>query len=493
MPICPSVSKRPQADLVVVPFFKTKKGTDPAVHLPDLKGAINPILKAGDFNAKEGASMLAYLSGSTEKRLLLLGLGEEESCTMETLRRSYGAAMKRCQGKKWVNVNFVLPKHVKQLDTQDITRAVSEGIALSSYVYDRWKSKEGKRPFYVKKATLVGAKDAKIGKKTLKILTGVNLARDLINGNALDITPETFVAESKKIAQKFSSVKASALNKKQLEKEKMGLLLAVGSGSRVDPALVILEYSGAPEKKDLTMVVGKGITFDTGGVNLKPTNFIEDMRVDMGGAAAAIGFIQAAASIKLKANIVVLVPTTENAMDALSYKPGDVYRAHSGKTVEIINTDAEGRLILADALSYGQKRFSPDRIIDMATLTGAIVMALGEVRAGLFSNHEKLAKICEKAGEVTGERVWRMPLDPEYKSLMQSDIADIRNLGKKRIAGSITAAIFLQEFIQKKTPWIHLDIAGTAFLDSPKDYHLSRASGLGVRLLIELLEHLHAP
>lgn len=484
---CPNVSKRPKADLIVVPFFKTKKGADPAVNLPELKEVINPILKAGDFNGKEGATMLAYLTGKTEKRLLLLGLGDEKACTMEALRRGYSAAMKRCQGKKWVNVNFVLPK-VGKLAIQDMTRAISEGIALSSYVYDQWKSKEGKKPFYIQKATLVGAKDPTIGKKTLEILTGVNLARDLINGNALDVTPETFAAEAKKMARKFSSVKASVLTKKELEKEKMGLLLAVGSGSRIDPALVILEYRGAPQKKDLTMVVGKGITFDTGGINLKPTNSVEDMRADMGGAAAAIGLIQAAASIKLKANIVVLIPTTENAMDALSYKPGDVYRSHLGKTVEITNTDAEGRLVLADALSYGQKRFSPDRIIDMATLTGAVVIALGDVRAGLFSNNEKLAKICEKAGDVTGERVWRMPLDPEYMSLMKSEIADIRNSGKKRSAGSITAAIFLQEFILKKTPWIHLDIAGTAFLDSPKDYHLSQASGSGVRLLIELLE-----
>ncbi|MEM8727931.1 MAG: leucyl aminopeptidase [Chlamydiota bacterium] len=487
LPVCPVLSKRPKADLIVVPFFQTKKGVEPAIHLPDLEEIIDPIVRTGDFTGEEGVAMLVYLTGKIEKRLLLLGLGKEQSCTMETLRRSYGVAMKRCRGKQWVDVNFALPKH-RKLEMQDITRAVSEGIALSSYVYDRWKSKEEKKSFYVKKATLVGAKDSKIGKKTLEILTGVNLARDLVNGNALDVTPETLAVEAKKIARKFPSVKASVLDKKQLEKEKMGLLLAVGSGSRVDPALVILEYRGAPGKKDLTMVVGKGVTFDTGGVNLKPTGFIEDMRSDMGGAAAAIGLIQAAASIKLQANIVAVVPTTENAIDALSYKPGDVYRAHSGKTVEITNTDAEGRLILADALSYGQKRFGPDRIIDMATLTGAIVIALGEIRAGLFSNHDKLAKVCEQAGETTGEKVWRMPLDREYMVLMKSDIADIRNSGKKRNAGSITAAIFLQEFIEEKTPWIHLDLAGTAFLDSPKDYHLSQASGSGVRLLVELLE-----
>lgn len=482
-----SVSKRPKADLVVVPFFKTKKGVEPAVNIPDLNGSINPILKAGDFSGKEGATMLAYLSGKTEKRLLLLGLGAAKSLSMEGLRKAYGAAMKRCQDKAWPHVNFVLPKCDK-LDTHCVTRAVSEGIALTSYVFDEWKSKDNKKPFHLKKGVLVGASDLSVCKKTLGILTGVNLARNLINRNALDVTPQTLGEEAKKLAKHFTSVKATILTKKQIEKEKMGLLLAVGSGSRMDPALVMLEYRGAPLSDDLTMVVGKGVTFDTGGLNLKPTNFIEDMRADMGGAAAALGLIQAAATIKLKANIAVVVPTTENAIDAHSYKPGDVYRSHAGKTVEITNTDAEGRLILADALSYGQKHFQPDRIIDMATLTGAIVIALGDQRAGLFSNNDKLAKLCEKAGEASGEKVWRMPLDPEYKVLLKSNIADIKNAAGKRMAGSVTAAIFLQEFIQKKTPWIHLDIAGTAFLDSARDYHLSQATGAGVRLLIELLE-----
>lgn len=485
--VCSNVSKRPKADLVVVPFFKLKKGAALAADLPDLIGEINPILKAGDFDGKEGATMLAYLTGKIEKRLLLLGLGVEKSCTMETLRRSYAAAMKRCQGKEWAVVNFVLPK-MEKFDAHEVTRGVSEGIALSGYIYDKWKSKDGKKTFYLKKAILVGASDLKIPKKVQGVLTGVNLARDLVNGNALDITPETLASEARKLARNYSSIKTTVLNKKQLEKEKMGLLLAVGSGSRIDPALVMMEYKGAPSSKDLTMVVGKGITFDTGGINLKPTNSVEDMRADMGGAAAAIGLIQAAAAIKLKANIAVVVPTTENAIDSNSYKPGDVYRSYSGKTVEITNTDAEGRLVLADALSYGQDRFKPNRIIDLATLTGAIVIALGDVRIGLFSNNDRFAKQCEKAGDATGEKVWRMPLDPEYMSLMKSDIADIRNSGKKRAAGSVTAAIFLQEFINKKTPWIHLDIAGTAFLDSPKDYHLSQASGSGVRLLIEMLE-----
>lgn len=482
--VCASVSKRPKGDLIVVPFFKTKKGAELAINIPDLKGVIHPILKAGDFSGKEGATMLAYLTGKNEKRLLLLGLGAEKTLTEEGLRKAYAAAMKRCQDKKWLHVNFVLPKS----DKLDVARAVAEGVALTSYVFDEWQSKDNKKPFHVKKAVLVGTRDQGICKKTLGILTGVNLARNLINRNALDVTPQTLGAEAKKMARSFSSVKASVLTKKQLEKEKMGLLLAVGSGGRIDPALVVVEYRGDPSSDDLTMVVGKGITFDTGGLNLKPTNFIEDMRADMGGAAAALGLIQAAASIKLKANIVAIVPTTENAIDAHSYKPGDVYRSHAGKTVEITNTDAEGRLVLADALSYGQKYYQPDRIIDLATLTGAVIIALGDLRAGLFSNNDKLAKLCEKAGEATGEKVWRMPLDPEYKALLKSNIADIKNAAGKRLAGSVTAAIFLKEFIQKKTPWIHLDIAGTAFLDQARDYHLSQATGSGVRLLIELLE-----
>lgn len=483
--IAQNYSKRPKADLIVVPFFQGKKEAEPSVNLPELKGDITPVLKAGDFTGKEGSTLLAYLSGKTEKRILFLGLGEEKSCTLETLRRSFGAAMKRCQNKKWPHINLILPQ-CKKFAIAEVTRAVSEGVGLCAYVFEEWKAK--KELYHVKKIILVGAKDPQILKKTEGILSGVNLSRDLINRNALDITPQALAAEAQKLAKKFSSVKATILTKKEIEKEKMGLLLAVASGSRVDPALIIAEYRGDPSSEDLTMIVGKGITFDTGGINLKPTNFVEDMRADMSGGAAALGIIQAAATIQLKRNLVILVPATENAIDARSYKPGDVYRSYKGTTVEITNTDAEGRLVLADALSYGQKRFAPARIIDMATLTGAIVIALGDYRAGLFSNNEKFAKLCEQAADKTGELVWRMPLDPEYKKLLKSDIADLKNASTIRMAGSITAATFLKEFIEQNTPWIHLDIAGTAFLDKPRDYHLTLATGAGVRLVIELLE-----
>lgn len=484
-----TANKRPKADLVIVPFFKGKKEAILAATVADLKGDIQPILKAGDFTGKLEATMLTYLSGKKEKRLLFLGLGDEKKATLETLRRCFAAAMKRCQDKKWPQINVVLPES-KKWPLDETTRAVAEGMSLSSYVFEEWKSKENQKLFHIKTLTLVGAKDTKVAQKVMDILSGVNFARDLINRNALDITPQTLATEARRLARQHADVTTHILDKEQIEKEKMGLFLAVASGSRIDPALIMVEYRGAPRSDDVTMVVGKGITFDTGGLNLKPTNSIEEQRSDMSGGAAALGIIQAAAATKLKANIVAVVPATENAIDSRSYKPGDIYRSYLGKTVEITNTDAEGRLVLADALAYGQKRFKPTRIIDMATLTGAVIIALGSVRAALYSNNEKLAKLCEHAGELTGERVWRMPLDEDYMSLMKSDIADLRNSGKKRAAGSVTAAIFLQEFIQNKTPWIHLDIAGTAFLDSPEHYHLTQATGAGVRLVITLIENL---
>ena len=475
-------TKRPKADLLVLPCFQGEKGPTAASSLDDLQDEVAALLKLGDFKAKEGETSLTYLSGTSEERLLLVGLGKKPDC--EALRKGAAAALKVSMARSLSAINFLLPTF-SHLDPKEVTRGVAEGLLLANYLYDEWKSEKTLSP--IKSALLIGSEDLELLRETEGIVEGVNLARKLVNRNADDVTPQTLGKVATQMAERFPSLKATVLNKEKLQEEKLNLLLAVGSGSAVDPALVILEYQGAPESSDLTMVVGKGVTFDSGGLNLKPTHFIEDMRADMGGAATALGVIQAAAAIKLKANIVAIIPTTENAIDAKSYKPGDVYRSHAGVTVEITNTDAEGRLILADALSYGQKIFQPSRIIDLATLTGAIIIALGDLRAGLFSNHDQLAKLCIEAGEKTGEKVWRMPLDPDYKKLLKSEIADIKNAGEKRMAGSVTAAIFLQEFIQENTPWIHLDIAGTAFLDKARDYHLSQATGSGVRLLIELI------
>ncbi|MGE5196112.1 MAG: leucyl aminopeptidase family protein, partial [Anaerolineae bacterium] len=276
--------------------------------------------------------------------------------------------------------------------------------------------------------------------------------------------------------------------KKELEQEKMGLILAVNRGSNREPVLIILEYLGDEKSKERTAVIGKGITYDTGGLNIKPTGSMETMKSDMAGAAAVLGLIKAAIATGLKANIIGVIASTENAVGPLSYKPGDVYTSFSGKTVEISNTDAEGRLVLADAISYTQERLKPTRLIDLATLTGGILIALGEEAAGLFSNDDHLASELLAAGENTYERLWRFPLFNEYKEAVKSSIADLKNSGGRK-ASSITAAMFLQCFV-KNIPWAHLDIAGTAYLTDARLYHPTPATGYGVRLLIDFFESL---
>ena len=482
-------AKRATADLTILPFFKEGESLCPSPSVPDLKEEIAAVLESGDFDGKKGTTLLIYLKGKPEKRLLFLGMGQKNQANLETLRRSFASAIRYCRKKKWAMVNAFLPK-LRKWSPEQVTRGVVEGIALSSYLFEEWKSESNQSPFYIESVTLIGVASKKIVEKVVNVTQGVNLARDLVNRNALDITPQTLAEKARQLSRQYPSIKTQVLGKRQLEKEGMGLLLAVGSGSQFDPALIIVEYRNAPVSKGVTMLVGKGVTFDTGGLNLKPTKFIEDMRSDMGGAASVLGTIQAAAANRLKTNIVGVIPTAENAIGSKSYRPGDVYRSFSQKSVEITNTDAEGRLILADAISYGQKKFSPDRIIDLATLTGAVVVSLGSVRAGLFSNDDKLAKLIEKAGEESGERVWRLPLDEEYCALLASEIADICNASKNRYAGAITAALFLKEFVQPDTSWVHLDIAGTAFLDRPEHYHLTLATGAGVRLVSQFLETL---
>ncbi len=310
--------------------------------------------------------------------------------------------------------------------------------------------------------------------------------RDLVNGNADDVNVDHFKKIAKEFEKQYSHVKTTILDRKALEKEKMGLMLAVGKGAATDPALILLEYQGDPRSKEKIAIVGKGITFDTGGLNLKISG-METMKCDMAGAAVALGIIQAASRLKLKVNLVSALAIAENAIGPNSYKPGDVFCGRNGKTVEITNTDAEGRLVLADAVSYVEDHFAPVQMIDFATLTGGIVIALGEEASGLFSNNDTLARAIERAGERTHERVWRMPLYPEYKEYFKSPIADLKNSGPRK-ASSASGALFIEQFV-KSVPWAHLDIAGTAYLSESGAYHTTLATGVGIRLLVDFLEH----
>lgn len=479
----PSLSQRKAAGVLILPFWKEGKEAKPACAMRDFASVFAFPVKNKDFHGKPSECLMLYHKGG---RIMLLGLGSKKECTAETLRRAYGAAAKLCRHKKIGSINAAMPES----GLSDASAA--EGILLANYAFDQLKAHALKDDptFLIEKICFVGtsAKALAECKKSAQIIEAVNFARDLINGNADDVTPQALSRAAKDLEKEYSKVKTTVFDKKRIEKEKLGLLLAVNRGSTRDPAFILIEYRGNPKKSDMTAIVGKGITYDTGGLNLKPTGSMETMKDDMSGAAAVLGTIKAAAALRLPVNILGVIASTENAIGPDSYKPGDVYKSYSGKTVEIANTDAEGRLVLADALAYAQDHFKPSRIIDLATLTGSIVIALGEETTGLFSNNDKLAKGLIKAGEETHERVWRMPLFPEYKEGLKSSIADMKNCGDRK-GGSITAAKFLEEFI-KKTPWAHLDIAGTAYLSNPKYYHPTNATGVGVRLLIQFLQNL---
>lgn len=438
-----SITARKKADVLILPFWEGAKKSEPAFKVRQLINVASLPVDAGDFKGKEKETLFLYPARSTEKRILLIGLGKRKALSAESLRRSYAIALRAARRKKCTSFNLLLPD--ADMDKKQLVSAISEGLLLANYSFDSYRKnrKEDEKEPLVESCCYIGADKSCLEEiqKNITITSAVHLARDLVNSNADEVNAQTFAQIGRSLAKEFSAIKTTILGKKELEKEKMGLLLAVNRGSMQDPALVIMEYRGDPKSKDVTAIIGKGISFDTGGLNLKPTGSIETMKDDMAGAAAVVGTMRAAASLKLKKNIIGVIAAAENAMGPMSFKPGDVYFSHSGKSVEISNTDAEGRLVLADAFSYIQSNYTVNRMIDLATLTGAMVITLGEEVTGLFSNDDKLSTALTEAGEKTFERLWRLPLYPEYKDALKSPIADLKNSGGRK-GGSITAALF---------------------------------------------------
>jgi leucyl aminopeptidase len=490
--IVEKLDKRGKADVIVLPYWKGEKKAKAAFKGEEISDQLLLLLKSGDFKGNASEIAFLYSDVGNEPRVALVGLGEEKEVTLQTLRNAYSALVKEARKKKLETINLLLPELDKKIDDQLLCRAVVEGCLLTNYSFDRHKhmAKEDDRLSLIEKITLIGvsAKHKAICEKVQAIVEGVNFTRDLVNENADEITPQKLGELAAGLAKKYKKIKTTVFNKAQIEKEKMGLLLAVNRGASNEPRFIVMEYRGNPSSHDATAIIGKGITYDTGGLNLKPTGSMETMKCDMAGSATVLGLMKAVAELELKVNVYGVIPSTENAIGPLSFKPGDIYLSHAGKSVEISNTDAEGRLVLADAISYTVKELKPKRIIDLATLTGAIVIALGEEAIGLFSNNDELSELLKECGELTHERVWRLPTFNEYKEQLKSEIADMKNCGT-RSGGSITAALFLEAFVEK-TPWVHLDIAGTAYLDKPKHYNTTHASGIGVRLLTEMLERL---
>jgi leucyl aminopeptidase len=361
-------------------------------------------------------------------------------------------------------------------------------MVLNAYAFDRYKTKKdgAKAVSGPAKVTILCANPA-AAKRAFAAMQGladgVLLARDLVNEPANVLGTLEFAAKAKEL--EALGVKVEILTEKEMRKLKMGALLGVAQGSIRPPRLVVMRWDGGKARDKPAVFVGKGVVFDTGGISIKPAGGMEDMKGDMGGAAAVTGLMHALAARKAKANVIGVIGLVENMPDGNAQRPGDIVASMSGQTIEVINTDAEGRLVLADALWYANERFSPRFIVDLATLTGAIIVALGNEHAGLFTNDDALAEQLLAAGRDTGEKLWRMPLAPEYDKMIDSKNADMKNTGG-RYAGSITAAQFLQRFV-KDTPWAHLDVAGTAMGSPSSETSQSWASGFGVQLLDRLV------
>ena len=490
-----NLEKRKEADALVIPFWKSKKGFEAACELGNLKKSLHLSLVSHDFTGKDGETLWVYADLPEEKRFLLVGLGESEKLTQEKLRRAFGAAAKACMHKKAKNVNLILPQ--SDLLSQDtVAKSVCEGFFSANYSFDALKNDtlSERKYAFIEKVTLISdePKEALLqANHTLKIMKGVFLARDLTNGNADDVTPKFLAETAKKLSKSYPAIKTTVYDKKWIQKKGMGLYLAVAQGAVFEPYFIIAKYEGNPSSKDHTVLIGKGITFDTGGLHLKSQGGawgIETQKTDMAGAALVLGVLQAIAALDLPINVTCIIPAAENAIGSHAYKPGDVYKGYSGKTVEILSTDAEGRLTLADALAFTVKEIRPSRIIDFATLTGSVIVGLGHEIFGIVSNSEMLTQEILHAGQRTSEKGWELPFHEDYKELLKSDVADLKNVAGRE-GGAINAGLFLHEFVGN-TPWAHCDIAGVATAKDCKHYLPKGATGIGVRLMVDFFEHL---
>ncbi|MBX2990291.1 MAG: leucyl aminopeptidase [Bacteroidetes bacterium] len=457
--------------------------------------SLSPAFQAGTFTGKFQETITLFPS---EKKvtLLLVGLGKNEQLSIERIRKAAATAAKTAHSLKAKTLALVVPdpatissEHFES-DEYPVSVALVEGSGLSLYRFNKYLTVENSGTISVKRITLVansagGLRDIKNAVAFATTLVEATwLARDLANAPPNEIYPETLAQHAKQAGRK-NRISVTVLDEKRIQRLDMGGVLAVAKGSEKPPRFIIMEYN---KKRNIPTIVlvGKGVTFDSGGISIKPAAGMGEMKMDMAGAAAVIATMQAAAKLKLPIHLVGLVPAVENLLSGRAMKPGDIITHLNGKTSEVDNTDAEGRLILADALSFAS-RYRPGIVIDLATLTGHVVVTLGHFATGMLGNDQTTMDMLKEAGERTYERVWQLPMFDEYEKLNKSDVADVRNSGG-RAAGTITAAFFLKQFIGEYK-WVHLDIAGTAILSEPSDYIPKGGSGVGVRLLVDFLRH----
>jgi leucyl aminopeptidase len=452
-----------------------------------LEGCPGRLAASREFTGKPNTSRLLHTLGKLPaQRVLLVGLGKKGELNDERLRQAAGGAMQALRGARVANFSSAL---CLSAPLPGALEAVATGTLLGSYAFEWYKTKDKEERFVFEGATLFLPKQSDTEKARARVersgllCQGVWLARDLVSQPGNVVTPGYLADTARELAGRHN-LSCRVYEMDELINLGMNALVAVGKGAAEPPRLIVLEYRGAGAKGRPVVLVGKGITFDSGGISIKPGAGMEEMKTDMAGSAAVLGTMAAAAGMKLPLNLVGIIPTAENMPDGKAFKPGDVLTSLSGSTIEITNTDAEGRLILCDALHFAQG-YKPVALIDLATLTGACVVALGHEASGLMGNDQRLADALTRAGERSGERLWQLPVWDEYGEGMKSDIADLKNSGT-RDAGALKAGWFLKQFVGS-THWAHLDIAGTAWCDKARPYCPKGATGVGVRLLIEYL------
>ncbi len=474
---------------VVVGIFESHRLSSAATAIDKVsKKYLSNILKHGDMDGKIGQSLLLHnVPGTSSSRLLLVGCGKEKKLDGSHYRRIVANAIGKLKLTGATEaVSYLSELNVKDRDGYWKLRQFVEISQSVTYEFRQLKSKNKRSKNKIKKLVLMVSdrKDVATGERAIKdgiaIANGVALARDLANLPANICTPTYLAEQAKKLGKSQKSVKVTVLDEAAMEKLGMGSLLSVSQGSRQPAKLISMEYKGGKKDEKPFVLVGKGVTFDTGGISIKPSAAMDEMKYDMCGAASVFGAITAVSEMGLPINVVGVVPTVENMPGGEATRPGDIYTSMSGQTIEVLNTDAEGRLILCDALTYSEK-FNPATVIDIATLTGSCVIALGKHASGLLSNNDSLAKNILDAGESTGDRAWQLPLWDEYQHQIDSPFADMANIGGRE-AGTITAACFLSRFT-KKFKWAHLDIAGTAWLTGKN----KGATGRPVPMLVQYL------
>jgi leucyl aminopeptidase len=465
-----------ESDLLAVLVFDGDDLPEPLVGAP------------GSDDVKGGYRKTTLIHPEKPRRALVVGLGDRAEFEPERARVAGAIASRTAASMEATSMTLTGPDAE---DAKALATAAVEGAILGSYRFDRFKSSkddEGSSK-HLDELTWIG--DGGLAEDVEAARVGAeaeNFARELQDLPSNVVTPSYLAGRAKAIAEEHSSVTCEVMDRKQIADKGMGGLVAVSQGTEEEPRLIVLRYEAGGDGETLALV-GKGVTFDSGGISIKPSGGMHEMKMDMSGAAAVLEAVSAIAKLEIPINVLAVIPSTENMPSGTAVKPGDIITQLNGKTVEVNNTDAEGRLILADALAYSVE-LGADRIVDLATLTGAVIVALGSTYAGLISNDDAFAAEVEGAGGRTGELAWRLPLHPEYKDLTKGTVADLTNASSKRKASTIYAGSFLEEFVDGK-PWVHLDIAGTAW-DVGREYTGKGPSGFGTRLLIDLARSLSA-